>query len=153
MSTSGAGGPRVQRLFERASSADNIGEVIFTGLGAILLAVGTALSSGVLTIADIFIRPANAFIGGVSGLVESVFGGASTIIDLGALGSAISLGPDGLFSSPLSFPIAVGIILLGIYLVIAFTSEEETTNFFPLIGSGFDVPTPGFTDAEEENDE
>jgi hypothetical protein len=142
----------VQRLFERASSADSIGEVIFTGLGAILLAIGTALSSGVLTIADIFIVPASAFIDGVSNLVGSIFGGASTIIDLGALGSAISLGPDGLFQSPLSFPIAVGIILLGMYLVIAYVSEEDTTNFLPLVGSGFDLPSPGFIDAEEEEE-
>lgn len=153
MSASGAGGPRVQRAFERAASAGSIGRVIFLGLGAVLTAVGSALASGVFTLADIFIIPANAFIEGVGGLVGSVFGGAATIVDLGALGSAISLGPDGLFSSPLSFPIAVGVILLGIYLVIAFVSEEETTNFFPLIGSGFDVPTPGFLDAEEENDE
>lgn len=153
MSASGAGGPRVQRLFDRAASADSIGEVIFTGLGAILLAIGTGIASGVLTLADVFIVPAQSFIGAVGDLIDAVFGGAAGIINLGALASGFSIGPEGLFASPLSFPIAIGIVLLGFYVLLAFVSEEETTNFFPLIGTGFDVPTPGFLDAEEENDE
>ena len=45
MSASGAGGPRVNRLFERAADADNIGVVVFRGLGAILFAIGTAIAS------------------------------------------------------------------------------------------------------------
>jgi hypothetical protein len=150
-SDSGAYGERVRDLFDRASKAENIGEIIFTGVGGVALAIGGALSSGILTVADVFILPAQAFIEGVIGLVGSIFGGASTIIDLGALGSAISLGPSGLFQSPLSFPIAVGVILLGLYLVVAYTSEEPTTNFLPLVGSGLDLPTPFFTDSEEDD--
>jgi len=153
MSASGAGGPRVQRLFERASSADSIGEVIFTGIGGILLALGTALASGVLTVADIFIVPANAFIQATGELVSALFGGAADIINLGGIASALSIGPGGLFASPISFVIGIAVVLLGFYVLIAFISEEETTNFFPLIGSGFDLPSPGFIDAEEENDE
>lgn len=150
MSASGAGGPRVNRLFERAADADNIGVVVFRGLGAILFAIGTAIASGILTLADVFIVPAQAFIGAVGDLITAVFGGAATIVDLGAIASAVSLGPEGLFASPLSFPIAIGVALVGFYVILAFTSEEDTTNFFPLVGTGFDVPTPGFTDAEEE---
>lgn len=149
----GAGGPRVQRLFDRAANAESIGAVIFTGLGAVLLAIGSGIASGVLTIADVFIVPTQSFIGAVGGLIDAVFGGAAGIINLGALASGLSLGPDGLFASPLSFPIAIGVALLGFYVILAFVSEEETTNFFPLVGTGWDVPTPGWLDAEEENDE
>lgn len=152
MSASGAGGPRIRRLFQRAANAGSIGGVIFQGIGAVLLAVGTALASGILTIADVFIIPMQAFIGAVGDLIGAIFGGAAMIIDFGAIASAISIGPDGLFASPLSFPFAIGIVLLAMYLVVAYSSEQPTTNFFPLVGSGFDVPTPGWTDAEEEEE-
>lgn len=151
MSASGAGGPRVNRLFERAADADNIGVVVFRGLGAILFAIGTAIASGILTLADVFIVPAQAFIGAIGDLITAIFGGAATIIDLGALASAISLGPQGLFASPISFAVAIAVVLLGLYVFIAFISEPETTNVPFLPGSGLDVPTPGFTDSEEES--
>jgi len=150
MSASGAGGPRVRRLFDRAKNAGSIGGVIFQGLSAILLAIGGALASGIFTMADIFILPMQAFASGAANLTESVLGAFGIVIDFGAIASARSIGPGGLFASPLSLPLAVGIILLSAYLVVAYTSEEATTSFFPLIGSGFDPPTPGWTDAEEE---
>jgi hypothetical protein len=152
MSASGAGGPRVRRLFDRAKNAGSIGGVIFQGLSAILLAIGGALASGIFTMADIFILPAQAFAREAAGLVESILGAFGIVIDFGAIASARSIGPGGLFASPLSLPLAVGIILLSAYLVVAYTSEEATTSFFPLIGSGFDPPTPGWTDAEEEEE-
>jgi hypothetical protein len=152
MSASGAGGPRVRRLFDRAKNAGSIGGVIFQGLSAILLAVGGALASGVLTLADVFILPLEAFATGAANLTESFLGAFGIVIDFGAIASATSIGPGGLFESPLSLPIAFGIIGLSAYIILAFTSEEDTTNFFPLVGSGFDVPTPGFTDAEEEEE-
>jgi hypothetical protein len=151
MSASGAGGPRVRRLFERAKNAGSITGVIFQGASAILLAIGGAIASGVLTVADVFILPLQAFASGAAGFVESFLGAFGVVVDFGAVASAESIGPDGLLASPLSLPIAFGIIGLSAYVIIAFVSEEETTNFFPLVGSGFDVPTPGFQDAEEED--
>lgn len=149
----GAGGERVRRLFDRAASANSIGEVVFTGIGAVLLAIGTAIASGILTLADVFIVPMNAFITAVGDLISATFGGAAGIINLGALASAISIGPGGMFASPLSFILGIAIALGGFYVILAYVSEEPTTNFFPLVGSGFDVPTPGFMDAEEDEDE
>lgn len=152
MSASGAGGPRVRRLFDRAKNAGSIGGVIFQGLSAIILAIGGAIASGILTLADVFILPLQAAAEGFANLATSFLGAFGIVIDFGAIASGRSIGPGGLFASPLSLPIAFGIIGLSAYVIIAFTSEEETTNFFPLIGSGFDVPSPGFTDAEEEDE-
>lgn len=150
MSASGAGGPRVRELFERAANAGSLGGVIFQGMGAVLLAIGGALASGVLTIADVFIVPLQALIGGVSDVIGSFFGGAATIIDFGAIGTAISIGPGGMFNvGPLTFALAVGAILLAFWLMRAYVSEEPTSNVFP--GLPFDVPTPGFLDAEEDD--
>ena len=152
MSASGAGGPRVRRLFDRAANAENIGAIIFQGLGAVFFAVGSALASGILTLADVFIIPAQSFLNAIGDLIDAVFGGAAQIINFGAIASALSIGPGGLFASPISFVLGIGIVLLALYLVLAYVSEEDTTNFFPLIGTGWDVPTPGFTDAEEEEE-
>lgn len=151
MSASGAGGDRVRRLFASAADAGSIGAILFRGLGGILLAVGTAIASGILTLADVFIIPTQNFIQASGNLLTAFFGGAANIVGLGAAGSGQSVGPGGLFASPLSFPIAIGIVLLGFYLLLAFISEEDTTNFFPLIGTGLDIPTPGFADSEEES--
>ncbi|WP_424001188.1 hypothetical protein ACOZ4I_15695 [Haloarcula salina] len=152
MSASGAGGSRVRSLFDRAANAGSIGAVLFQGIGAVLFAIGSALASGVLTIADVFIIPAQSFIGAVGGLIDAVFGGAAQIINFGAIATALSLGPGGRFASPLSFGFAFAMVLLAFYILLAYISEEDTTNFFPLIGTGFDLPTPGFLDSEEESE-
>jgi len=144
-----AGGPRVQRLLDRAASADSLGGVIFQAIGAVIFAVGGAVASGVFALADVVIVPLNALTGGVGTLIDSVFGGSALVIDFGALASAVSLGPEGLFASPLSLPIAVGVILLSLWLVRAYVSDEPTSNIFP--GLPFDPPTPGLIGPEEDD--
>lgn len=147
-----AGGERVSALFDRASSADSLAEVIFTGLGAILLSVGGAISSGVLTVADVVTIPISAVTEGAGGLIGSLFGAAENIIDLGGLATALSLGPNGMFNvGPFTFGLAVGSLLLGFWVLRAYIALETTSNVFP--GLPFDIPTPGFTDAEEEKEE
>ena len=152
MSASGAGGPRVRDLFNRAASADSLGGVIFQGIGAILLAVGTAIASGVLSIADVLIVPLNALTSAAGQLIDAIFGGAAQIIDLGALATALSIGPGGMFNlGPFSFALGIGAVLLGLYIVVAYLSEEPTGNF--AIGIPFDIPTPGFTGPEEDEED
>ncbi|QIO23087.1 hypothetical protein [Haloarcula sp. JP-L23] len=147
-----AGGPRVRSLFDRAADAGSIGAVLFQGIGAVLFAFGAALASGIFTLADVFIVPTQAFIAAAGDLINAVFGGAAQIINFGAIASALSIGPGGRFASPLSFVFAFVIVLLAFYVLLAYISEEDTTNFFPLIGTGWDVPTPGWTDSEEEDE-
>jgi len=148
----GAGGTRVRRLFERASSADSLAEVIFTGIGAVLLSIGTVLASGVLTVADVIIVPLQTLTTNAGELLDAIFGGAAQIIDLGALSTALSIGPGGRFNlGPLSFALGIGAVLLGLYVVNAYRSEESTGNFAP--GIPFDIPTPGFTGPEEDEED
>jgi len=152
MSASGAGGSRVRRLFDRAASADSLAGVIFQGLGAVLLAVGTAIASGVLTVADVVIVPLSALTTAAGQLIDAIFGGAARIIDFGALATALSIGPGGMFNlGPFSFALGIGAVLLGLYVVTAYLSEEPTGNFVP--GIPFDVPTPGFTGPEEDDED
>jgi len=147
----GAGGSRVRRLFARAADADSLAEVIFRGLGAVILSVGTAVASGILTIADVIIVPVQTLTGAVGQLIDAIFGGAAQIIDFGAIATAISIGPGGRFNlGPLSFALGVGAVLLALYAVTAYVSEEDTGNFVP--GIPFDIPTPGFGGPEEDEE-
>lgn len=145
----GAGGPRVQRLFDRAASADSLVGVIFQGLGAVTFAFGTAIASGILTIADVVIVPIQALTTAVGDLVDAIFGGAALIIDFGAISTALSIGPGAMFDlGPFTFALGIGAVLLALYIVTAYLSEEPTGNFVP--GIPFDIPTPGFTGPEED---
>jgi hypothetical protein len=148
----GAGGGRIRRLFARAADAGSLGAVIFRGIGAILFAIGTAIASGVLTVADVFIIPLNALAGAAGDLVTSLFGGAASIINLGAIATALSIGPGGRFNlGPFTFLLGIGAVLLGFFALGQFLAEDETGNFVP--GIPFDVPTPFFGGPEEEDDD
>jgi uncharacterized membrane protein YedE/YeeE len=151
VSSGGAGGSRVRRLFQRASRAGSITGVVFQGVAAIALGIATAIASGVLTVADLFIIPVGAFADAAGNFIGGFFGGIGTLFGAGAAGSASQIGPG----SPLAlvgFPLAAVLVALTAYVIVAYASEEETTNFFPLIGSGIDLPTPGFTDSDEEEE-
>lgn len=151
MSASGAGGSRVSDLFDRAASADSLAEIIFTGLGAVFLSLGTAIASGVLTVADVVIVPIATLTNAVGDLIDAIFGGSAQIIDMGAITTALSIGPGSRFDvGPFTFALAVASVLLALYVVTAYLSEEETGNFVP--GIPFDIPTPGFTGPEEDKE-
>lgn len=146
-----AGGQRVQELFTRAKNADSLGGIIFQGFGAILLAIGSALASGVLTVADLIIIPLSALAEAGGGLVDAIFGGAAFILRVGAQTTGISISPGAMFDvGPFTFALAAASILLVFYIVNAYLSEEPTGNFVP--GIPFDIPTPGFTGPEEDDD-
>jgi hypothetical protein len=152
MSASGAGGPRVQQLLERASNAESLGGVIFSGIGLILLAVGSAIASGVFAIADVVIVPLQALTNAAGQLVDAIFGGAAQIIDFGAIATALSIGPGGMFNlGPFSFALGIGAVLLGLYVVTQYLAQPETGNFS--VGIPFDIPTPFFQGPEEDNEE
>ncbi len=151
MSASGAGGGRVRRLFERAAAADSIAGVVFQGIGAILLSVATAIAGGVLSVSDLFIIPLGSVASAAGNFISGFFGGIATLFNVGAAGSASQIGPGSAFAL-VGFPAAAALVGLTVYIIAAVTSEEATTNFFPLIGTGFDIPTPGFTGPEEEEE-
>lgn len=147
-----AGGERVRRLFEDAANAGSLAGVIFRGIGGILLAIGTAIASGVLTFADLFIVPMSALIGAAGDLINATLGGAAQIISVGAISSALSIGPGGMFNvGPLSFALGIGSALLGLYVVASYLGLPATGNFS--LGIPFDVPTPGFGGPEEDTED
>ncbi|QLH83225.1 hypothetical protein [Halosimplex pelagicum] len=149
---SAAGGPRVRRLFNRAAEAGDLRTVIFRGIGAVLFAGGSAVASGVLTVADLIIIPVSAMATASGELVSAIFGGSAQIINVGAIATALSIGPGGMFNlGPLTFALGFGAVLLALYLVVAYLSEDPTGNFVP--GIPFDIPTPGFAGPEEDDED
>lgn len=139
--------PRVRRLLRRASRAKDLGTIIKNSGGGFFLAVGAGLISGVLTVADIFIVPAQALIGGLEGIIDGFFGGIGLILGAGAEATARSFA--GAFNlGPFTFPAAVGISLLVLWMIGRYRDEEETGNLIP--GLPFDVPFVG--ESEEAPD-
>lgn len=151
MSASGDGlSTRVQQLFDRAGRADSLTDILVNGIGAVFLTIAAILIEGSFTVADIIIKPAAALANALADLMIALFGSPARIIIAGAQATADSL--VGRFEAgPLTFALGIGAVLLGLYLVQAYRSEEETANI--IIGSGIDIPTPGAEGPEEENDE
>lgn len=137
-------------LLERAKNAESLEGLIRQGIGGALLAIATAFISGVLSFADLFIKPINAFGAALGDLVTALFGSPAKIIIAGAQASINSL-LFGWNLGPFTFVLAIAVVLLGLWLVQAYRSEEPTSNIIP--GLGFDVPTPGLTGPEEDDDD
>jgi len=88
-----------------------------------------------------------ALLASLGDLVVAFFGeGAAGIVEAGAEATQTSL--QGQYSvGPLTFALAIGSVLLGLYVIAQYRDEEDTGNLIP--GLPFDVPFIG----EEEEDE
>lgn len=116
-------------------------------IGATLLALAAILIEGTFTLADIILKPAAALGDALADLMIALFGSPAQIIIAGAVATAESL--TGRFNvGPLTFAVGVGAVLLALWLIQAYRSEEATANIIP--GTGVDIPTPGFEGPEEE---
>lgn len=131
-------------LLDRAKNADDLGSLAQQGIGGILLALATGVITGFLSLADIVIKPANAFAESLARLTVAIFGSPARIIIAGAQESARSLSA-GFAVGPFTFALGVGSVLLAIYVVGRFRGEDETGNLIP--GLPFDIP---FLGQEEE---
>lgn len=145
---SGAGGPRVDKLFEQAKSADSLAESIRLWMAAIIGAIGTVMASGVLTIADIVIKPAQA-VADIGALGVQVIFGSPLRVVLAGTNETINalLGPFGL--GPFALPFSVVIVLLTFWIVARYLREDETGNIFPTVP----VDIAWFGADEEDNEE
>jgi len=133
-------------LMETAADADNLGDLLFRGLGGILLAIGSAITTGILTLADVVIVPVQALTSALGDLTTAIFGSPAEIVIAGAQATAQSLlGPFNV--GPATFALSIASVLAGLYVIQLYLSEEETGNLLP--GLPTDVP---FIGAEEEDE-
>lgn len=132
-------------LLDRARSSGSLESVLFQGIGGTLFAIGASLISGILTIADLVIKPLRALGSALGGLVGAIFGGPIKILDAGAFASAQSL--LGRFNiGPFTWLLAIAVVLGGFWIIARFLQERETSNVIP--GAPFDISIPGFRDEE-----
>lgn len=135
-----------EELLNRAKNADDLEGLLFQGLGGTLLALSVGLISGILSLADLVIKPIDAFGEALGDLVASIFGGPARIVDAGIEATVASLlGPFSI--GPATYALSIASVLLGLYVVNQYRDEEDTGNLIP--GLPTDIPYIG----EEEEDE
>lgn len=115
---------------------------------AIVLPITTFLASLAGLIVSIFNVPIltlGSLGEGIGGVIGSLFGSVSLILERSGQVSAGNLEIFGI----LAFVVGLGVVLLGAYLFAQYTEQEETSNFFPFIGG--DIPSwiPGIGKSEE----
>ena len=134
-------------LFNRARSAADLQSLLKQGIGGSLLAVFFGLTSGILSLADVVIKPVDALATALGDLTTAIFGGPAQIVLAGVEATAQSiLGPFNL--GPLSFALAIAAVLAGLFIVGRYRDEEETGNL--LVGLPLDVPFIGEGEEGEE---
>lgn len=133
-------------LFDRARSAGDLQGLLKQGIGGSILAVFFGITSGILSVADVVIKPIDALGTALADLTTAIFGGPAQIVLAGVEATAESiLGPFNV--GPLSFALAIAAVLAGLWVVAMYRDEEDTGNL--IVGLPFDVPFVG----EEEEDE
>lgn len=129
-----------QALLDRAKNAADLADLLKQGIGGALLAVSVGLISGILSLADLVIKPVDAMATALGDLTTAIFGGPAEIILAGVTATAESiLGPFNL--GPLSFALAIAAVLAGLWVVGRYRDEEETGNLIP--GLPTDIPFIG----------
>ena len=133
-------------LLDRAKGADDLGGLVKQGVGGTLLAMSTAIISGILSLNDVVTEPLDALAGALAELTVALFGSPAEIVFAGAQATAESLlGPFNV--GPLTWALGIGSVLAGLWIIGRFRDEEETGNLIP--GLPFDIP---FIGEEEEAD-
>ncbi len=138
--------PSASDLFDRARAARDLQSLLKQGIGGSLLAVFIGIASGILSVADVVIKPLDALATSLGELTTAIFGGPAEIVLAGVEATAQSiLGPFNL--GPLSFALAIAAVLAGLWIVAIYRDEEDTGNL--LVGLPIDIP---FVGEEEEGE-
>lgn len=135
-----------QDLFDRAKNASDLQSLLKQGIGGSILAVFFGITSGILSLADVVIKPVDALATALGDLTTAIFGGPAEIVLAGVQATVESiLGPFNL--GPASFALSIAAVLAGLWVLSRYRDEADTGNLIP--GLPFDAPIVG----EKEEDE
>lgn len=142
-----------QTTFRRASRIirnRGLQGLVVTGIGTIILTWINGLAKTIEAVFDFFADPFGAIGEGIGGLIASLFGGSSLIVDVGAVTTASNL---QIFNF-LAFPVAIGVGVSVAAIILSRTVQLETTgNSLTTLFTGIDLPDfVPFGSAEEEED-
>jgi hypothetical protein len=118
-------------LFDRAKKANDIESILLQGIGGAFFAVFHVIATGILTVGDLFIKPTAALAeAGVAVINTIIVDTVALVIGETAAQTVASFrGPFNL--GPFTLPAGMAILLLTYWIVAAYRSEEETSNWVP----------------------
>lgn len=151
MAASGSadGGTRWIDRLNDISSVDNLDGALTRLLFLPIAAFFVQAANAVEAISNVVISPVGAFAEGVVSVVESLFGtgpasGISGIIEAGADATATDIGIFGIGG----FPISLGIIFAGGFIIAWYLQRDETSDLIPFTFT--DIP---FVGTEEQGED
>jgi hypothetical protein len=152
MSASGSRlGFRLLAFGRGRTAAEVLGSAI-AGLIAGVFVQGIRIIDAVVTLIT---SPLDALAAGPASLITAFFDANAAVLTAAARTTIATIAPGGTFAQlvgPLAFVFGVAQVLVVLWLLGRFLRERSTTNI-GLLGTGIDVPTPGFGTAEEEAEE
>lgn len=135
----------------REAEGKTLGETLQNGIAGILLGIAASIISGILTVADLVIIPANALANALPNVVDAFIVEPLRIIEQGAQTSAISLMPGSTFAvGPFTLAFGIIAVLAAYWILSKYLQEDETSNVIP--AAPFDISLPWFSE-EEGNEE
>lgn len=134
---------RSKEFFDKKNAS--LAGLLLTGLGSMWIAFTSGVNSLITAVFDFWADPFGELGRGIGSLINSIFGGASFIVDVGGFISGANLDMFGF----LAFPIGIGIVLLAGLLIANFLRLEITTDSLTGLLTGIDNP---FTGVDEDED-
>lgn len=135
------GGSMLSWSAGRINDGWGIGKFVKSGLGLLIAGVFALVFDVLEAIATFVTDPLGSASTAIGDLFEGLISDPTSILSDGATAAG-----DGIIETftgwlaPLAFPVAVGSVLLGLYLVTTYLEESETSDLFPGSFTDIDVP-------------
>lgn len=150
MSSSGS---RARSILQNAGT--NIQAAFKQGISGAIRGVFIGIIAVIVVITDFFTKPLGAMIGGITGLVDALFGGIIDILNQTATTAVQSFAPGSTWAiGPLTWFFGILMLTGTLWLVSKMLSIDDTSNLVP--GSFVDYPIIGRwvgTGPEQEEEE
>jgi len=136
----------------RYTTGKSLSQTIQNGIAGILMGIAASLISGILTIADLFIKPVDALALALQDVVRAFIVEPLMIIVQGAQTSAASIAPGGPFAmGPFTLAFGIVSVLAGYWVLSTYLRRGSTSNVIP--AAPFDISLPWFRDEEGDPEE
>jgi len=126
------------------------GKILSASMIGLVVSPFVAFADVIKAIGTFFAEPFSSAGEAVGALLTGLFQAPGDLLDAGADISeqALRVALGETFAGILAFPVTVGLVMLGLYLIVLYLREDETGNVLP--GVPVDVPTSIFGTTEED---
>jgi hypothetical protein len=133
----------------------NAGAVLGSAIAGLVAGIFIQTIRIIDAVVSLVTEPLGAVAGGPAALITAFFDANAAVLTAAARTTIATIAPGGNFAmlvGPLALLFGVAQVLVALWLLGRFLRERSTTNI-GLLGTGIDVPTPGFSTPEEEAEE